>query len=66
MVSGKALIKYFLAGMLGNGIGFLIGSFSPVPLYLPLPVPYVSMFLSIPTGIGVLIMALILDTLLKD
>ncbi len=68
MVSGKALIKYFLAGGLGIGVLNILyripylGSFIG---YLTLPYP-ASLIFNVLTGISTLIIGLILDLVWKD
>ncbi|RLI98511.1 MAG: hypothetical protein DRP00_01820 [Candidatus Aenigmatarchaeota archaeon] len=62
MVSGKSIIKYFLAGGFGTGTVTFILAYLPIPLY----VPYLSMVFSLTGAIGTLIAGLILDLIWKD
>lgn len=56
----KKIIKYFIAGALGGFLGSLIFSFLPIPYLYMIP------YFSITSGVGVLILGLILEFIIKD
>ena len=61
MTVGKKIIKYFIAGALGGFLGSLIFTYLPLPYQV-----YMIPFVSVTTGVGTLVLGLILETIIKD